>query len=521
MVTPIGRAGPAMACLLATACTLAGVVAPRSQAVAATKTFTAARDTYTSASAPRARPAKSSQLKVDGRPRRYAYLLFDVRKLGASVTSARLRIHARTSVSSRLVVRGVRGTRWSERRVSHAHRPRMTATIARRARSRRRGWVSLDVTKAVRRSGRVAFALTSTSRREMRFASREGGRRLAPRLVVRTQAGTSVSVPIPAGQDPVAGPLPVPGIVGGPQPLPLPPSPPEVLAPYDSRSAWNTRIHAGVATDPLSPRFMAAIADNAKPLTSDPDQYAIPVYLFDDQTPRRTVQLDGFFSSYDAGDDSRVGHGFAPMIGDVPIPDGAVPSDGSDGQIVFWDRASQTEYAFWQFHRDASGAYRATNGYRYRTGAGFFGRFADGLAGRGAGLPYLGGLVRRAEIDRGRIDHALAFAYDSPSPEKRYPAAKSDGVGVTGSDLPEGARLQLDPAKTEADFAAWGLAPEARTIARALQTYGMYVIDNSGSSKIYLEDRLTAGWHPGIDRDLVKAIPWSAFRVVLSPSAPG
>ena len=57
----------------------------------------------------------------------------------------------------------------------------------------------------------------------------------------------------------------------------------------------------------------------------------------------------------------------------------------------------------------------------------------------------------------------------------------------------------------------------AKTIARALQRYGMYVIDNSGSSKIYLEDRLTAGWGPEIDRDLPSRIPWSAFRVVVAP----
>ena len=48
----------------------------------------------------------------------------------------------------------------------------------------------------------------------------------------------------------------------------------------------------------------------------------------------------------------------------------------------------------------------------------------------------------------------------------------------------------------------------------------MYVIDHSGSSKIYLEDRLTAKWGSDINRDLVRGIPWSAFRVVAAPPAP-
>ena len=84
-------------------------------------------------------------------------------------------------------------------------------------------------------------------------------------------------------------------------------------------------------------------------------------------------------------------------------------------QIVIWDPTTGTEYSFWQFARLADGTYTATNGYRYHTTAGYNGRFADGLAGRGAGTPYFAGLVRKWEIDQGRIDHALAFAYDSPS----------------------------------------------------------------------------------------------------------
>jgi len=290
--------------------------------------------------------------------------------------------------------------------------------------------------------------------------------------------------------------------------------------PYDPASPWNTPIGSSPQIDPNSAVHVRAISDNGLPLTSDPDQYAIPVYHFDENTPRRTVNLSGYFSTYDGGDNARVGQGSSPTIAGVPIPANAVQSAGSDGQIVFWDPKSGVEYCFWQFERDALGNYTATNGYRYHTRKGFLGRFADGRAGRGAGTPYFAGLVRKWEIDQGRIDHALAFAYDSPSAEFRYPASKSDGDGITGVDLPEGARLQLDPSMTDADFTALGLSPAAKTIAKALQTYGMYTVDNSGSSKIYLEDRLTAGWDQSITRNLVSAIPWSKFRVVAAPAAP-
>jgi hypothetical protein len=262
---------------------------------------------------------------------------------------------------------------------------------------------------------------------------------------------------------------------------------------------------------------MRAISDNGLPLSSNVDQYTIPVYYFDAQTPRRTVHLSGHFSSYDRGDHVRVGHGFAPTVSGIPVPADAVQGAGSDGQIVIWDATSGVEYSFWQFRRDGSGNYRATNGYRYHTTAGYHGRFADGNAGRGAGTTYLAGLVRPWEIAQGRIDHALAFAYAKPSASFRFPASKSDGAGVLGSDLPQGARLQLNPALTDADFARWGLTRTARILARALQRYGMFVIDNSGSSKIYLEDRRTAHWPATVNANTVRGIPWSQFRVLARP----
>lgn len=284
--------------------------------------------------------------------------------------------------------------------------------------------------------------------------------------------------------------------------------------PYDGTSAWNTPIPSNPTVHPDSAKFIAAVSDNNKPLSSDVDQYTIPVYIYYDSTPRVSVKLSGYFSAYDNGDNSRVGFGFAPTITGVPIPANAEAGAGTDGQIVLWDPISGTEWAFWRFGKDASGNYIATNGYRYHTTAGYFGRFADGKAGRGAGTTYFSGLVRRWELDKGRIDHALSFAYQYPSKEFVYPASKSDGLGVTGVDMPEGSRLQLNPALTDADFDRWGLGREAKIIARALQRYGMYAIDNSGSSKIYLEDRKTAGWGNSVHRDMLKNIPWSEFRVV-------
>jgi hypothetical protein len=133
---------------------------------------------------------------------------------------------------------------------------------------------------------------------------------------------------------------------------------------------------------------------------------------------------------------------------------------------------------------------------------------------RGAGVPYLAGLVRPCEIARGRIDHALAFAYDYPSRRHVFPATKSDGIGSARTDLPEGSRLQLDPTLGADEIGAWGCDGPCLVIARALQRYGMYVIDNAGRPKVMLEYEGTAAWDGRVDDDTVSPIPFSAFRVI-------
>ncbi|WP_229675145.1 hypothetical protein, partial [Terrabacter tumescens] len=97
---------------------------------------------------------------------------------------------------------------------------------------------------------------------------------------------------------------------------------------------------------------------------------------------------------------------------------------------------------------------------------------------------------------------------------------KSDGKGTTGTDLPEGTRLQLDPTLTTTDLTNLGVATTALPIARALQQYGMYLVDNSGSAKIYLQDRTSAGWDTTINRTILGTIPWTRFRAVSPPKLP-
>jgi hypothetical protein len=254
----------------------------------------------------------------------------------------------------------------------------------------------------------------------------------------------------------------------------------------------------------------------SRPLTSDPSQYTYPVYEVTAATPRQTVRVDGVFSMVIADRELEVRRAGTVRM---PIPDGAAAAAGSDAQIVMVDRTTGAEWGAWRLRRTREG-WRITNGYRYNVRwSGVPPRAPEGVpfGSRGAGVPYLAGLVRPCELARGRIDHTLAFAYDAPSPSNVYPATKSDGAGVEGRDVPEGTRLQLDPALTVRELKAGGCQGPCLTIARALQEYGMYVVDNSGRSKVMLEYEGTAAWKGAVDAETVSPIPLSAFKVIEPP----
>lgn len=288
--------------------------------------------------------------------------------------------------------------------------------------------------------------------------------------------------------------------------------------PYAATSPWNTPV-GGAQPHRQSAFHIGALTGT---LSSDPTQYTYPVYAVSTTTPRQTVRVSGWYSNVTDGGRTLVNQRSGSVS--LPVPPGAAAAAGSDAQIILVDHVTGDEWGASHFTRTAGG-FRAWNVYHYNVRwSGVPPRAANGgtFANRGAGVPYLAGLIRPCEIAAGRIDHALAFAYDSPRGDFVAPATKSDGGSSDPRDLPEGARLQLNPAVTPAQIRGWGCVGVCFTIARALQDYGMYVIDNSGRPKIIAEFGATAGWNGALTSRTVNPIPLSAFRYIAGPfAAPG
>jgi hypothetical protein len=142
-------------------------------------------------------------------------------------------------------------------------------------------------------------------------------------------------------------------------------------------------------------------------------------------------------------------------------------------------------------------------------------------SGDAANYPLLGGLVRPEEILQGHIDHALVFGLPGVSNAGHLcPATHNDGSSSDPNALEEGTRLQLDPS---VNVDALAIPAWQKTIAHALQTYGMYLRDQGGSLAIWAENPIARGYDAwakvGLSGDSASlaGLPWSKMRVVSAP----
>lgn len=323
-------------------------------------------------------------------------------------------------------------------------------------------------------------------------------------------------------------------------------------------SYWNRTLGdmypSGVPIHASSASFMGRVLDGkgATPqrnyLGSDTSQSTLPIYEVDNSTPLSTVRV---FQSWRYGNDANI-DGTFQVSQDVqaPIPANVKVPGFSDYQVVLLNVDTGEEWDFWKCGTDetesaanpgrdadsfwqpydtgdgtlrytcqSAGLYRPTGG----DGSAGVGGFINGMGTpsttpkawgmRGAKVPYSAGLVRKWEIDAGSINHAIAWAYHGPSPDHVYPALNSDGGnfgGVSGTDIPEGARIRLNPAVDLTTLPTGA----ARVIGKALQDYGAILIDNAGFPKVYLEYDYTAGWGGDVTASMLSAAALSSYQVI-------
>lgn len=275
--------------------------------------------------------------------------------------------------------------------------------------------------------------------------------------------------------------------------------------PFADTSPWNQVIPPDPKLDPRS-ELIRGFLSQPSTVYANTENYGVPIFYADASTPKYRIDCTAPWGS--CGLEGR----------DVPIPDQAWPSKGSDGAMVIIDLAQKLSWEFWQAQKLSNGGWTASWGGVISTA----GLGVDARAGlpTGAGVPRLAGVIRTHEMQQGRIDHALVFASRNTCKDAfRYPAIKTDGQSIALDCIEQGTRIQLDPS-LEVDELP-GLSRGERIIAQALQTYGAYAMDvAAGVNAVFIFEAADRG-NPyaafGIDsKSPLSRLPMDRIRVLRS-----
>lgn len=300
---------------------------------------------------------------------------------------------------------------------------------------------------------------------------------------------------------------------------------------FSETSFWNQPIGDNPEIDPRNAHFIRLL----KKECSGPffkinlKSWTIPIYEVHESTPRFQVKKH-FLSEEEQKqwNTKRVafGHGKEFDSEPVPIPLDAQADPQSDAHCALVDWKNGIAWDMWGLSKNSDGSWTSNTGMKYSIdGDGYFPvsqfKIKNGESihffgpSRAAGVPAIAGLIMYHEVMSGEVNHKLACATRvNAYQEHVFPAIWTDGFIIGG--IPEGAVIQLDP---KLDLSKFNLYPGELVVAKAMQKYGMVVVDIAGANTLYGEGL----WgHPGKSwdgklRDVnggISSIPLDHYRVL-------
>lgn len=296
----------------------------------------------------------------------------------------------------------------------------------------------------------------------------------------------------------------------------------KVERPFSDSSAWNTSVrNATVAAQSSAyvDELRSQIQHHGGAVGINTSQYTPPVYIVDAAQPTVTVTWNN--CQHKPGDEP----GLKEQLKAVPLPAEAKPSAGTDKELVVWQRDTDTLWDLWGVDKTPDGTWSACWGGRLQNVSTGNGVFPSPYGTSASGLALLGGLIRPEELHNGKIDHALAVALvDIKKGSFVSPAVRTDGQSTDANAIPEGQRFRLAP---DVNVNALHLTDAGKTIAHALQDYGMIVRDRSGSVTLYAENEITADKGAGKPYvsvfngqqtwEVMEGFPWDRMQAVDPP----
>lgn len=265
---------------------------------------------------------------------------------------------------------------------------------------------------------------------------------------------------------------------------------PAAPRPFSPSSFWNTQVEASAPLDPRSGELMRTFRETiaferaaAEEPSLNTSRWSVPVYRVGASQPTIRVKLDRSYRS----------PALQAAWEKVPLPPNAHPAGGTDRHLVVWQPSTDHLWEFWRMSHPETGWRAAWGGAMDHASSnpGVYGPYAwpgatPAWGASASSLSIAGGLITIADIESGRIDHALAMAYpDVREGVYTLPAHRTDGIVASRMVLPEGAHLRLDP---KLDLSTLPMPRLTRMIAEAAQKYGIFLRSRAGHVVLYGQD---------------------------------
>lgn len=301
---------------------------------------------------------------------------------------------------------------------------------------------------------------------------------------------------------------------------------------FSDNSFWNQPIGDNPEIDPNNEKWIKMLEQEptGEHFSTVFKNWTIPVYEVTENTSYVYVK------KYEISEEERKNwntvyershYGHGPGFNPVPIPTGATPDIESDAHFAIVDIKRNVAWDMWGLKQLKDGTWQSKTGMFYRLdGDGVFNGGELGYIddesvhfhgpSRAAGVPVIAGLIRYDEVMSGKIKHKLSCAIRFAAKQTFvYPASWTDGFVKGG--IPEGAVIQLDP---DLDLSQFDLTKEEIVIAKALQEYGMVVVDIAQGQPLYAEGlwgHPDKSWEGKLTEweDLgINSIPYKHYRIL-------
>jgi hypothetical protein len=277
---------------------------------------------------------------------------------------------------------------------------------------------------------------------------------------------------------------------------------------------WTQQIGATAPTDPSSAAIMAFIKDHSSTNyislsgTSSSGEWGTPIYRARDGDP--TYNVNNTCLSHRP-----------PEFKSVRIPAGAKPDPTSDASMVVFDPGKGIEYGFWHTrYNPTTKEWSSCGGTAYYVASNVLaGTLKESNEPRNyghRGVPPETFAVSYKEIQDGAIEHLVRIAVNTTRCRHVFPMSGDECGSWAQFAPPEGAIIRID---RSVDLWRLGLSSDALIIARALQTYGGVIGDQtSGPTELKVENVIAEGrgwlWKDTLTSTSLSKVPLSDYQVV-------